>query len=133
MLVWLHDRAAGFEKWIGGRYVVNCTGPECNYQKLKEPLLVNLFGRGLAHPDPLFQGLVTNRRGALINYLGQISPNLFTLGSPRRGGLLETTAVPELRVQAEKLALELAYSELQQAVKNRAIEPGSAFSMARAN
>jgi uncharacterized NAD(P)/FAD-binding protein YdhS len=104
ILVWLHDRAAGYEKWIGGRYVVNCTGPECNYQKLKAPLLMNLFLRGLAHPDPLFQGLLTDARGALINYRGQVSSNIFTLGSPRRGTLLETTAVPELRAQAQELA-----------------------------
>jgi hypothetical protein len=32
----------------------------------------------------------------------------FTLGPPRRGELFETTAVPEIRVQAEALALHLA-------------------------
>lgn len=34
-------------------YLVNCTGPECNYHKLKDPLVVQLFARGLIRPDPL--------------------------------------------------------------------------------
>ena len=37
--------------------VVNCTGPECNYHKLRDPLIVQLFLHGLARPDPLFLGL----------------------------------------------------------------------------
>lgn len=89
-------------------YVVNCTGPECNYYKLKQPLVLNLLARGLIHPDPLFLGLMAGPNGALLNYLGQPSPNLFTLGSVKKGILFETTAVPELRVQARALAEELA-------------------------
>jgi hypothetical protein len=34
----------------------------------------------------------------------------FTLGPPRRGELFETTAVPEIRTQAEELALRLVHS-----------------------
>jgi uncharacterized NAD(P)/FAD-binding protein YdhS len=39
------------------------------------------------------------------------TPLLFTLGPPRRGELFETTAVPEIRVQAELLALRLIEEE----------------------
>jgi hypothetical protein len=41
---------------------------------------------------------------------GRISPRpdwLYTLGPPRIGDLFETTAVPELRIQAEALANHL--------------------------
>jgi uncharacterized NAD(P)/FAD-binding protein YdhS/trehalose-6-phosphate synthase len=92
-------------------YIVNCTGPECNYYKLKDPLVLNLLARGLIHPDPLFLGLLTAPNGALLNYLGQPSTNLFTLGSLRKGNLFETTAVPELRVQAKELAIELTKNQ----------------------
>jgi uncharacterized NAD(P)/FAD-binding protein YdhS len=95
------------EETIHAGFVMNCTGPECNYQKLKDPLIVNLFARGLAHLDPLFLGLMTGSHGALLNYLGQPSDRLFTLGSVQKGMLYETTAVPELRVQAKKLAAYL--------------------------
>src|SRR5207244_2874675 len=81
--------------------------PECNYYKLKDPLVLNLLARGMIHPDPLFLGLMTAPNGAALNYLGQPSTNLYTLGSLRKGMLFETTAVPELRAQAEELAAEL--------------------------
>lgn len=99
------ERATREEKKLGVGFIVNCTGPECNYYKLKDPLVVNLLARGLIHPDPLFLGLAVAPNGALINYLGQPSKSIFTLGSPQKGVLLETTAVPELRVQAKKLAI----------------------------
>jgi uncharacterized NAD(P)/FAD-binding protein YdhS len=88
-------------------YAVNCTGPECNYQKLKSPLIINLLARGLIHPDPLLLGLNAAPDGAVFNYLGQPSSQIFTLGSAAKGMLYETTAVPELRVQAKTLAERL--------------------------
>jgi len=88
-------------------YVINCTGPECNYQKLKSPLVINLIARGLIHPDPLFLGIKATSDGAVIGYLGRPSTQIFTLGSAAKGMLFETTAVPELRLQAKALAERL--------------------------
>jgi len=101
------DHATKDEKKLVVGFIINCTGPECNYYKLKDPLVVNLLARGLIHPDPLFLGLAVAPNGALLNYLGQPSKRIFTLGSPQKGVLFETTAIPELRVQAKKLADEL--------------------------
>ena len=96
--------------------VINCTGPECNYHKLKDPLVLQLFLRGLARPDPLFLGFDVNEQGQLIDVTGRAVPNLYTLGSTQKGRLLETTAVPELGRQAIKLAALLA-DELQKATR----------------
>ena len=93
---------APYELAVG--VVVNCTGPECNYHKLRDPLIVQLFLRGLARPDPLFLGLDVNDQGQLLDATGHAVPNLHTLGSPQKGRLFETTAVPELRQQAFDLA-----------------------------
>jgi uncharacterized NAD(P)/FAD-binding protein YdhS len=100
--------------------VVNCTGPECNYHKLRDPLMLQLFFRGLARPDPLFLGFDVNERGELLDATGRVVPNLHTLGSPQKGRLLETTAVPELRQQAFELATRLA-EDLRKSTR-RAIE-----------
>lgn len=89
-------------------YVVNCTGPECNYHRLGDPLMTELFGRGLARPDALLLGFDVVEDGALRDVNGQVSGRLFTIGSPQKGRLMETTAVPELRVQARDLAARLA-------------------------
>ena len=108
----LVERGRKDESELQVAFVLNCTGPECNYYKLKEPLVVNMLARGLIHPDPLFLGLMTARNGALLNYLGQPSDKIFTLGSVQKGMLFETTAVPELRVQAKALAAELLKTRL---------------------
>ena len=100
--------------------VVNCTGPESNYRKLDDPLIINLLARGLVHPDPLLLGLQVAPNGALTNVAGNYSSVFYTLGSPRRGQLYETTAVPELRQQAQRLARELV-ADLQPIVPARGV------------
>jgi hypothetical protein len=42
--------------------------------------------------------------GTILNQQGERLTHLYTIGSPQKGILLETTAVPELRVQAAELA-----------------------------
>ncbi|WP_084162174.1 HEAT repeat domain-containing protein [Methylocaldum szegediense] len=90
--------------------VVNCTGSECDYRKLREPLVENLIRRGRVIPDAVAFGLAVSPDGALIDAEGRVSDSLFTLGPPRKGTLWETTAVPEIRVQAQQLAERLLAS-----------------------
>jgi uncharacterized NAD(P)/FAD-binding protein YdhS len=100
--------------------VVNCTGPECNYHKLRDPLMLQLFCRGLARPDPMFLGFDVNDQGQLLDATGRVVSNLYTLGSPQKGRLFETTAVPELRHQVLNLATILT-EDLQRSAR-RALE-----------
>jgi len=90
--------------------VINCTGPEGNYRKLQHPLIMNLLESGRIRPDPLTLGLEVEANGALIIATGVASRRLYTLGPPRKGGLWETIAVPELREQAQALARQLLQS-----------------------
>ena len=100
--------------------VVNCTGPESNYRRLNHPLIVSLRERGLIQPDALGLGLLTDAQGALLDRDGQASAWLHTLGPARKGQLWETTAVPEIRVQAQALARRLLQLE---AADQRATSP----------
>jgi uncharacterized NAD(P)/FAD-binding protein YdhS len=84
--------------------VANCTGSECDYRQLRNPLIQQLLAAGMIHPDPLFLGLTVAENGALIDRSGKPSQQLFTLGTPRKGKLWETTAVPEIRLQAAEMA-----------------------------
>ncbi len=86
-----------------------CPGPECDYRKFQDPLIVNLLLSGLVRPDPLVLGLDIAANGALIDTEGKASQFLFTLGSPQKGYLWETTAVPEIRQQAAAIAQELLF------------------------
>ncbi len=87
--------------------VINCTSFVGDYQKLQHPLLLNLFKTGLIRSDSLNLGLDVAKNGALIDQQGEISQQLYTLGSPCKGCRWETTAVREIREQAEDLATEL--------------------------
>ncbi|HEY9698363.1 MAG TPA: FAD/NAD(P)-binding protein [Trichocoleus sp.] len=84
--------------------VANCTGSECDYRQLRNPLIQQLLAAGMIHPDPLFLGLAVAGNGALIDRSGKPSQQFFTLGTPRKGKLWETTAVPEIRLQAAEMA-----------------------------
>ncbi|ACK69219.1 beta-lactamase domain-containing protein [Gloeothece citriformis PCC 7424] len=84
--------------------VINCTGPECDYRQLKQPIVLNLLTSGLVRPDPLHLGLDVANNGALINASGKPSHQLYTLGPPQKGCLWETTAIREIRQQAQHLA-----------------------------
>jgi len=84
--------------------VINCTGPEADWRRIDNTLLSSLFAQGLARPDSLFVGLDVDRDGCMLDEQGAASQSLFAIGPVRKGGLWETTAVPELRQQASDLA-----------------------------
>jgi len=88
--------------------VINCTGPEEDYRNLPNPLIKSLVGTERIAPNIIGKGLQTDAFGALIDGSGVTSNWLYTMGPPRLGGLFETTAVPELRKQAEALASYLS-------------------------
>lgn len=90
--------------------IINCTGSNCNYRSLQHPLIASLQEQRLMRSHPLGIGIDTAVNGAVIDAKGNISQLLYTLGTPRKGNLWETTAVGEIRVQARDLARELLKS-----------------------
>lgn len=84
--------------------VINCTGPGMNYRRVNSPLLDSLFAQGLIVPGPLGGGFYCDSEGAMIDAAGNASEVLFNLGPGRLGTLLESIAVPEIRMQAVDLA-----------------------------
>ncbi len=84
--------------------VVNCIGPESDYRRIDHPLVRNLMRRGLIRPGPADLGIDALLNGAIIGQNGAASDVLYTLGSTMKGVLWEVLAVPEIRVQAERLA-----------------------------
>ncbi|HLO48567.1 MAG TPA: hydroxyacylglutathione hydrolase, partial [Kamptonema sp.] len=105
--VLIRDRHTGQQTIFTANRVINCTGSESDCRKLQHPLTANLLEQGLIRPDRLGLGLDTASNGALISAGDAVSKLLYTLGPPRKGSLWETTAVPEIRLQAANLASEL--------------------------
>jgi uncharacterized NAD(P)/FAD-binding protein YdhS len=89
---------------IGADVVVNATGPARALHASSNPLMRRLLNSGRARTDELGIGFATDAAGALIDQSGLVSRRYFTLGPPRRGDLLESVAVPEIRTQAAQLA-----------------------------
>jgi uncharacterized NAD(P)/FAD-binding protein YdhS len=87
--------------------VVNCTGPDGDLARSTDALIAGLRSRGAIVPDALGIGIETTEDGAVMDTNGEASRVLFTLGATRRPDLWESTAVPELRVQAHALARRL--------------------------
>lgn len=85
--------------------VVNCTGPG---SPADNGFVTSLIDAGLARRHELGLGLDVDVAGALIDVTGRAALNRWALGPLRRGCLWETTAVPEIRGQAERLGRFLA-------------------------
>lgn len=93
-----HD---GTETNIEGGLIINCTGPKAGFSHTTVPLYKNLLRRGLIRPDELDMGIEVGPDFAVA---GNSSDLLFAIGPLMKGTLWETTAVPELRGQAMRVA-----------------------------
>lgn len=86
-----------------GDWVVLCTGPSDPDALLQAPIFA-LIARGQAVVGPQGMGVRCDpQSGALIDADGIVSNSIFTIGPPRRGVLWETTAIPEIQLQADQL------------------------------
>jgi len=100
--------------------VINCTGPQMDIRKIDNDLIRNLISRGLLCPDEMYLGMQAFPDGTLVNAEAVPSNVLFTLGSNLKGILWESTAVPELRVQAKNLA-RMIISQLSDVPQERIV------------
>jgi uncharacterized NAD(P)/FAD-binding protein YdhS len=80
---------------------VPCTGPDQALGRVPDRFIAALLRRGLASPGPHGIGLATLADGAVR---GPLADRLWTLGALRRGELWESTAIPEIRLQARAIA-----------------------------
>ncbi len=101
-------RKSGGGRCLSVDRIINCTAPETDCRRLRDPLLTSLLAQGLVRPDPLFLGLDASADGALIDQDGITSHSLYAVGPARKGSLWESTAVPEIREQVYQLVRHLA-------------------------
>ena len=91
--------------------IVNCTGPDYDVRNTQDKLLRALLHRGVATPDSLGLGLLTDETGALVDDSGRTDDHIYYLGPMLRPAYWETTAVAELSRHAERLARHLSIRE----------------------
>jgi uncharacterized NAD(P)/FAD-binding protein YdhS len=99
------EDATGNLRTLSCGAVVNCTGPAEGYGfEQGSTLYGNLLRRGLVEADPLNLGIEVASDFVVLDQEGNRSRHLLALGPPLKGVLWETTAVPELRNQAFRVA-----------------------------
>lgn len=98
------DAKAGERVNLQAGWLVNCTGPLESYKSATSPLYQNLFDRGLVQADDMDMGIKAGPDFSVIDGGGYPSSYLFAIGPMLKGSLWETTAVPELRIQALRVA-----------------------------
>ena len=94
--------AGGAVRDIDVDAVVVCTGPSGDPRR--DPFLARLIDSGLVTTHPLGIGIAVDDPGRALGADGTADPHLWTIGSLRRGADWESTAVPDLRVQARDIA-----------------------------
>lgn len=84
--------------------VVLCTGPD-DAALLSAAPLADLAAKGIVTSGPHGMGIATNAdTGQVCNQQGRLVDGLYAIGPLRRGTLWESTAIPEIRVEARRLA-----------------------------
>jgi uncharacterized NAD(P)/FAD-binding protein YdhS len=108
IIVQYFDKKENEIKAINVSRVINCTGPETDLMYLEKNFLKNCLLKGILTQDKLKLGIKTDTETfQIIRSDGKPHTNLYTIGSNLKGELWESTAVNELREQAEKLAKRL--------------------------
>ena len=101
-------RGSDQERTIVAHGVVNCTGPDYRWHAgCEQPLVRNLFSRGLVQAGPAGLGIAVDPSLAAVAANGVASPHLSVLGAALRGTIVEPGTVAEIANQTSTLSTRL--------------------------
>nr|WP_281060100.1 FAD/NAD(P)-binding protein [Mesorhizobium sp. M1E.F.Ca.ET.041.01.1.1] len=100
----LHCRDGQRTEEIRAGQIYDCAGLVADPDKSTNPLIRSLLAGGMARADALRIGLAVATDGALINRNGRRNDLLYAVGPLTRGTFLEIEAIPDIRVQCQRLA-----------------------------
>jgi len=107
------------EKKLYVTSVINCTGPQLDFLKIRSPLVTNLIQRKFVTVHPLRLGIRADNEFRVIQPNGESSRFLFVIGSALTGELWESVAVNELRQQAQQIATAILNEHHSLIVRNK--------------
>lgn len=88
--------------------LIDATGLPSDVRASGNPLVRDLFAKGLAGVDPLGLGLAVSDDYALIDAQGRASDRIFAVGPLCRAAFWEIIAIPDIRQQCGELADTIA-------------------------
>jgi len=104
------DRKSKSNKVQRTDFVVNCIGPNTDFEKIDSGLIKNLIDSKTICCDPAHLGINALPAGNILTAENKPSDKMFTLGPTLKGIVWESLATPEIRVQAEYLSRILTVS-----------------------
>lgn len=104
-------RDSGEEVAVEVGRLIDCRGIRNDPEKNASPIIAGLLESGAAQVDPLRIGMAVTEDGALIARDGTVSQRIFALGPVSRATFWEITAIPDIRVQAARMAAHIAATE----------------------
>ncbi|MFT4149148.1 MAG: FAD/NAD(P)-binding protein [Paracoccaceae bacterium] len=87
--------------------IIDCRGIRNDPERNASPIIAGLLATGAARVDPLRIGLDVADTGQLIARDGHLSGRIFALGPVARANFWEITAIPDIRVQAARMANDI--------------------------
>ena len=106
--VTLRERATQLVSTLEADLVIQATGLDTAVAYAAHDLLSQLLRDGLAVADPLQLGVLAAADGQLVGASAEPQRGLYAIGSLLRGNLWECTAMPEIRIAAHRLAVQLS-------------------------
>lgn len=89
-------------------FIINCTGPAADFGKSSNQLYQNLLRKKQIQTDEHHLGIVSSGQGEILQTDGKFEPRVLAIGPLRKASEWETTAIREIRQQAEDIARHLA-------------------------
>lgn len=112
-LVSYKDRKELIQKEIQVQKIINCSGPQLNPSDIDSVLFKNLLNKELLAVDKLGLGWNALPDGRLLDKNDRVIPGFYTIGNGLKGILFESTAIPEIRIQAFNLAKKLLMADVE--------------------
>jgi len=100
-------RHSGDTQALTASWIVNATGIQTNIDLRPDPLMQALRARGSVSPGPHGIGIASEGVGIVLDRHGQPQQGRYVIGALRIGNLWESVAIPELRMQATRVAQDI--------------------------
>ncbi len=97
----------GLRNVVTADAVINCMGSQSDLTRIDFPLIKNLLAEGTITTDALRLGVNALPDGRTLDALGGVSKTVYAIGTALKGVLWESTAIPEIRTQAHRMATAL--------------------------
>lgn len=113
MVVHYVPKGDKIDSTLAVHHIINCTGPLNDYHQTSNTLIKNLLNKGWMKQDALKLGIETGARGEIIKSNGVVLNHAFAIGPLRKAAEWESTAIREIRTQAENVALAIVLPSLK--------------------